>query len=655
MVLLRGFGATATAEEGDPTRVPMAWTAATPMPLSDAAIEYARAQCDDQPNSFYVIEGINQTMARTMKVWRYDADTDTWNSLAPIPNPPGAIRAAAVCHEGRIYVAGAWQLVGNHKFFIYDVANDTWSAGANMPRSVVGPAMGAFGGKVYVIGGDDDVIAGGGTSNEVDIYDIASDNWITTGAPMPMAVTSAGWSQIGPYVYVVGGFTDGFPVNSNVTQRYDMSADTWATGPAFTSQRASLALAATSQFLYAIGGDENGGGEFDPTALVERLDHTVFPAGAWTDIADPLPGPLFFVGAGSCTSAVSGGEIWTVDGFIGEGVQSINQYRPSEPCPPGGPPAPVVVKTGAALKVESCGPANGAIDPKEIVTVDFALRNVGSADAANVVATLQAAGGVTPITRSQTFGELIAGGPAVSRPFTFAAGGVCGGTLTASLAVRDGAENLGTKTFTFNLGTSRMTGGGTFWNPAPITINDAAPATPYPSDITVSGLTDTVAKVTVTLTGITHAFPGDVDILLVGPNGHGMVLLSEAGGSVPITDVAVTLDDDATQAVPQPIVDGTYWPFNLGAVLDTFPPPAPPPPWSYYGTELAFFKGIDPNGTWSLFVVDDALGDAGAISDGWSITITTAVPACCLKPSSSLRPTVLPPPSTTLWRPRGGR
>ena len=281
---------------------------------------------------------------------------------------------------------------------------------------------------------------------------------------------------------MVGGFTDAFPVNSNVTQRYDMSANTWATGPTFTSARALLALAATSQFLYAIGGDANGGGQVDATALVERLDHTAFPAGAWTDTADPLPGPVVVVSAGFCTNAVSGGEVWAVDGYIpaSAGVQSINQYRPSEPCPPGGPPAPVVVKTGATLTVEGCGPANGAIDPGETVTVDFALRNIGSADTINVVATLQASGGVTPITTSQSYGVLTAGGPPVSRPFTFAAAGACGGTLTASLAVQDGATNLGTKTFTFTLGTSSTTGTATFSNPAPITIPTSVPRRPTP-------------------------------------------------------------------------------------------------------------------------------------------------------------------------------
>ena len=628
--VLLGSPATAAVTSSRAPAVPTVWTAAAPMPLSDAAESYGHAQCDDQPNSFYVIGGVDETLNYINKAWRYDADTDTWNALAPVPGTP-VEGAAAVCHQGFIYVAGGFfaSMPGGgttNQLFIYDVANDTWSAGADVPRHVWAAAMGAFGGQLYLIGGQEDNYLPL-DSIEVDIYDIATNTWTGTGAPMPSPLLLAGWTQIGPYVYVVGGYANSFPVNSNLTLRYDMSANTWTLGPTFTSARAALALAATSQFLYAIGGDANGGGLLDPTALVERLDHTAFPAGAWTDTADPLPLALFEVSAGFCTSAVAGGEVWTLDGvrLPFPTLESVNLYRPSEPCPPGGPPAPVVVKTGATLTVEGCGPANGSIDPGEIVTVDFALRNIGSAATINVVATLQASGGVTPITTSQTYGVLIAGGPAVSQPFTFAAAGACGGTLTASLAVQDGATNLGTKTFTFTLGTSSTTGTATFSNPAPITINDAAPATPYPSDITVSGLTDTVSKVTVTLTGITHTFPSDIDILLVGPSGQGMVVLSDVGGGFDITDVTITLDDAAGAQVPIPIVDGTYWPADVWRG-DPFPPPAPPGP---HGIELSFFDGIDPNGAWSLYVVDAGAGDAGSISGGWSMTITTAVPVCC--------------------------
>ena len=65
---------------------------------------------------------------------------------------------------------------------------------------------------------------------------------------------------------------------------------------------------------------------------------------------------------------------------------------------------------------------------------------------------------------------------------------------------------------------------GTFSNPAAITINDAAVASPYPSTINVSGLGGTVTRVTVRLIGLSHTFPDDIDMLLVGPGGHVAVL-----------------------------------------------------------------------------------------------------------------------------------
>jgi subtilase family protein/HYR domain-containing protein len=115
-------------------------------------------------------------------------------------------------------------------------------------------------------------------------------------------------------------------------------------------------------------------------------------------------------------------------------------------------PAPVIATAGAVLVTENCTPANGAIDPNESVTVSFCLQNVGNADTTNLVATLQATGGVVSPSAPQTYGVLTQSGPAVCRNFSFTASGTCGGTLTATLALQDGATNLGTATFTFTLG-----------------------------------------------------------------------------------------------------------------------------------------------------------------------------------------------------------
>jgi len=178
-----------------------------------------------------------------------------------------------------------------------------------------------------------------------------------------------------------------------------------------------------------------------------------------------------------------------------------------------------------------------------------------------------------------------------------------------------------------------LTPGGTFTfsNPAPITIpasGTSGPAAPYPSTINVSGLTGVVTKVTVTLNGFTHTFPADVDVLLVGPGGQQCILMSDAGGSAAVSSVNLTFDDAAAVSLPSSTLSsGTYKPTNYGSP-DNFPPPGPGSVTQPLNPPLSVFNGTNPNGTWSLFVVDDATLDTGNINGGWSITIQTGTLNC---------------------------
>ncbi|MCK4658295.1 MAG: PEP-CTERM sorting domain-containing protein [Phycisphaerae bacterium] len=161
----------------------------------------------------------------------------------------------------------------------------------------------------------------------------------------------------------------------------------------------------------------------------------------------------------------------------------------------------------------------------------------------------------------------------------------------------------------------------TFMNPTPIDWagETFGPAVPYPSEIEVSGLANAIESVTVTLYDVSHTYPCDLDILLVGPTGANVLLMSDAGFSYDIVDVDITIADGFPE-VPTPIVEGTYCPTDFtGYLPDDFPAPAPAGPW---GEELAVFSGLGGNGTWSLYAVDDASYDTGAIAGGWSISIT---------------------------------
>jgi len=110
----------------------------------------------------------------------------------------------------------------------------------------------------------------------------------------------------------------------------------------------------------------------------------------------------------------------------------------------------LLVSVGSSLAHESC--SNNAIDPGETVTVNLAVRNAGEITGTNLVAVLQSTGGIIAPSDFQNYGTLAVGGAAVARPFTFTAGGSCGGTLTPVLEFRSGTNHLGTLTFSLPLG-----------------------------------------------------------------------------------------------------------------------------------------------------------------------------------------------------------
>ena len=167
-------------------------------------------------------------------------------------------------------------------------------------------------------------------------------------------------------------------------------------------------------------------------------------------------------------------------------------------------------------------------------------------------------------------------------------------------------------------------GAATFANGETITLPPDGPAdgSPYPSEIEVVGLEGVVTDVDVTLRGLEHFHGQDLDILLVGPDGHAVVLMSDACGSDGWgAEGDSTFDASSANSMAQasPCPPGTYRPANFedgdsDAWAET--PDA----------ELGDLAGSHPNGTWELYVRDDAdhPGEDGArVGGGWEIDIET--------------------------------
>jgi|GEM_PF-1292574 len=191
-----------------------------------------------------------------------------------------------------------------------------------------------------------------------------------------------------------------------------------------------------------------------------------------------------------------------------------------------------------------------------------------------------------------------------------------------------------------------------FWNLGLISIPDTgSPSTPavYPSQIFVSGLTGTISKVSVTLSNLIHPNPDDFKLLLVGPTGAKFVLLGNVGGSSAIGGVTLTLDDAAGSLLPDtgPLATGTFKPSFVASSAAVFPVPAPAGPYNQPApagpaTLASAFNAGNPNGTWSLYVVDDLAGNGSGSIGAWGLAfITSGDAATTTTVASSVNPSLI--------------
>ncbi len=174
----------------------------------------------------------------------------------------------------------------------------------------------------------------------------------------------------------------------------------------------------------------------------------------------------------------------------------------------------------------------------------------------------------------------------------------------------------------------------------PGTGTSAGPANPYPATRTISGHTGLISDLNVAIEGIWHQRPDDLDLLLVGPQGEKVVLMSDACGTFEVAAFAWVWDDEA--AAPMPDGDATNscgTRFHRPADYEpgeSWPAPAPPGP---HATALSAFDGTDPNGEWRLFVSDDSSDRVGFFTNRFQLQITTAAPP---PPPPNTKPTITP-------------
>lgn len=142
------------------------------------------------------------------------------------------------------------------------------------------------------------------------------------------------------------------------------------------------------------------------------------------------------------------------------------------------------------------------------------------------------------------------------------------------------------------------------------------------SVIAVSGTGTSLTSVTVNIPNISHTYYDDLDIMLISPTGQRIILMSDCGGNNSGTgnrNYTFVQGGTVLSNGAAPTASGNVSPTNFD-VDAAWPDGAP------NITAMNQFTG-NPNGNWTLRVLDDAGGDTGCLNGGWSITIVATTPS----------------------------
>ncbi len=274
-----------SAQDGD-------WTSLSPSPI--ARTEAPSVVYDGK---LFVFAGFAPDLIITGATEVYDPVADSWSSLSPMPRP--VTHAGAALVDDSVWIVGGFE--GDHPgrtvdlVQIYDLPSDSWSTGPSLPARRASGTLALLGRKLHYIGG----LRPNRDSDVHDHYVLDLDNafagW-SVAAPLPVPRNHLSSVAYGGRIYVIGGQTghDSGRTFSKLVHVYDPSSDSWSRARNLPSARSHFE---SSTFVHngriVIAGGVGAGSENDPaTHDVSEYDPV---ANVWSEpftLPDKLLAPV---------------------------------------------------------------------------------------------------------------------------------------------------------------------------------------------------------------------------------------------------------------------------------------------------------------------------------------------------------------------------
>jgi len=230
----------------------------------------------------------------------YDPETDTWQTLSPMPDGAGHVATAVL--DGLIYVAGGFkarqhsQPVAN--FYTYDPKTDHWETLPRLPGPRGSANLAVVRGQLHLIGGRVSDEAGPLAAH--DVYDPKTRTW-SPAPPMPTARDHMGIAVIGDRIHVVGGRSGGADENLGMHEVFNPKSGTWSSALPMPTPRSGGAFARYRGLLFFMGGECRDGKTYNENEAYDPATRTwgtyaPLPSGRHAFAAEAVGDTLYVIG-----------------------------------------------------------------------------------------------------------------------------------------------------------------------------------------------------------------------------------------------------------------------------------------------------------------------------------------------------------------------